>query len=700
MNSPASPEKVRLMPIVSHSTDTRKQPDDENNNFSTLKECSPTWFWRVGVHALLVVVPTAYLVLLGIVGHLNGQKESSFGDDILEVLQLASTLWPISFAAVLGPFLKTLALFQAERGATVGSLEFLLTGQTTVAVLKNLFTLQYIRAWTIAIAAIWCLSPLGGQAIVRSLALEKNTETAEIPAAHYFSQIPLKLMASHTANLTGDMNAFGMGTAAFTQIPDFRRLVMAALSGPEILVSHANRSSLGFEAAISGIGGYPQAARVGRQDMWHNVRIPFMEYLDDYDSANPTVWTSVPEDKINGFSSFIGVPIRGGSRLWAGNSSMILNSRYQTLACSDHLNGTSWMQANKNPSLYFHASIHNASDGFGAPAYLPGYYDGRDTGTKPSLWLDVLNNNDTNAHFYGSTPFEPSSELQLIIGGQCLHGRSSPYTGMRMCNVSTSYVDVAVECTRPYDVSDLKCQVERIRRSKTGNFSSMHSDLSELQISRAISFEMPAITATYNAMKPSLLEKYIKNPPTSFGNGEDHKHRMYGACFEDVPGRIFEARVATALNTFLMASYNYSVLTGTDGISLGQRNDMWQKFIATWTEYTEPVYTLKTTWFCISIISTLITLACTASNVVIRHLIIAPDFLGSVDGLIRDSPFVKIDIKSSDVGSGVSSHDRIKFTKNTHVQIQDIQPNENVGKIALTSDIRDSKLEWKRVYIS
>ncbi|RFN51773.1 hypothetical protein FIE12Z_3976 [Fusarium flagelliforme] len=506
-------------------------------------------------------------------------------------------------------------------------------------------------------------------------------------------------MGTSIANLTGDTNAFGTGTAAITGIPDFRRLVVAALSGPEVLVSHANRSSFGFEAAVSGIGGYPQAARLGQQDMWHNVRIPFMEYLDDYDSANPTVWTSVPEDKINSFSSFIGVPIRGGSRSRVGNSSMILNSRYQTLACSDHLNGTNWMLVNKNPSAYFHESILNATGGVGAPTHLPGY-DGRDIGTKPSLWLDVLNNNETNAHFYGSMLFEPSSALQLLIGGQCLHGSSNPYTGIRMCNVSTSYVDVAVECTRAYDVSDLKCQVGRIRRSQIGNFSSMHSDLSELYIARAISFEMPAITATYNAMKPSLLEKYIKNPPTAFGNGEDHKHRMYGACFEDVSRQSFEARVATALNTFLMASYNYSVLTGTDGISLSQRNDMWQNFIATWTEYTEPVYTLNIAWFCISIISTLIIMACTVSNAVIRHVIIAPDFLGSVDGLIRDSPFVKVDIESSDVGSGVSSHDRIKFTKNTQVQIQDIQPDENMGKIALTSDIRNSRLEWKRVYIS
>ncbi|RBR12017.1 uncharacterized protein FIESC28_08787 [Fusarium coffeatum] len=695
MKSSICTENIQLMPLASQAADTLKRSDDDRKPLPTLKECSPTWTWRVGVHLLLLVVPTSYLALLGIVGQLNGQKQSSFGDDILEVLQLAATLWPISFAAVLGPFLKTLALFKAERGATVGSLEFLLSGQTTVAAFKNLFTLQHFNFWTIGTVAVWCLSPLGGQAIVRSLSLKINMEISEIPAIHYFSQVPLKYFTLPTRNFMGDMNAFGTVNASMSTIPDFRRVVISALSGPDILVSHANQSNIGFEAALSGIGGYPQAARLGRQDMWHNVRVPFMEYLDGYDSRNSDVWTPVPQDKITPFSSFIGIPIREGSRPWAGNSSMILHSRYQTLQCTNRINGTNWMQAEKYPPVYFHKNILNAT--VGAPEHLD-YKGGRNTGTKPSLWLDFLKNDETNAHFNSSKTLEPSSELQLLVGGQCLDELGSQYTGIRICNVSTSYVDIAVDCTRLDDISDLKCEATKIRRSAIREFSSIYSDLSDYQVASGISFEMPSITATYNPLLPSLLEKYIRNPPTAFELGNHRKDNMYAACYPYVSRRDFEARLATALNTFIMASYNYSVLTGTDGTSLKQRNDMWHDFTATWKEYREPVYTLNIAWFSISIGSTLILLACTASNAIIRHLIIAPDFLGSVDGLIRDSPFVKIDNESSDVSSGVSSQDRIKFTKNLHVQIQDVQPDDNMGKIALTSDVRGSKLDWMRVY--
>ncbi|KAG5659471.1 hypothetical protein KAF25_002030 [Fusarium avenaceum] len=592
---PSTPyESLRLMQMPYPSEDVKKVSEKEEKPLPTLKECSPPWIWRVGVHAILLVVPITYLVLLGIVGRLGGQKRNSFGDNVLEVLQLASTLWPISFAAVLGPFLKTLALFRAEKGTTVGSLEFLLTGQTTVAAFKNLFTVQYIRIWTVGIVAVWCFSPLGGQAVVRSMHLEPNTESTEIAAAHYFSQVPLKILDDYSTNFTGDVNAFAIGTAQVSLIPDFRRIALAAFSRPDILVSHANGSSNGFEESLAQIGGRPQATRLGRQDIWRNVRIPFMEYLSGYNAENPTVWTSVPRDEVVPFSSFIGVPIRGGAFSRAGNSSMEIHSRYQVLKCGDTFNGTDWAVGDGNSSnMFFHQPVRNAKLLLEISKQRSMFNDAFHTGTKPSLWLDAIMNNDTTSQFYSIGMFEPQSELQLLVGGFCLRDLDLGYMAIRTCNVSTSFVDVAVQCTRLDDFGDLDCQATRIRRSRNPNFSPNLSDLSSFQIAGSTFYEMPFTTANYDALLPSLLEKYLKNPPTAFNYEFDALKRMYGACFDDVPRRVFEARFATALNTFLMATYNYTVLTGADGTSLNGRNDMWRNYTATWTQYTEEVYTLN-----------------------------------------------------------------------------------------------------------
>ncbi|GKU10669.1 unnamed protein product [Fusarium langsethiae] len=354
---PVFAEKSRLMGT---SRVTEEAGIDElRNSHLTLEESSPPWIFRVGKHGLLIVVPIIYVgqnlqiyalkttdndpVLLAIVASLHHKTQSAFGDNTLEALQLAATLWPISFAAVVGPFLKTLALFRAERGAALGSLEFLLTGQTTVAVFKNLIILKIVRLWAIGVAMLWCLSPVGGQAVVRSLGLRTNTQTTDVPAVHYFSQTPLMATAPYTGHLQGDHNALSGGTATQGMIQPFRSTVLAAFSASDIKLSHPDTSSSDFDAVVERIGGTLQAARLGQQDQWRNVRIPFMEHLPDYDKENPTAWTPVPSDEVVSYSSFIGVPIRGGSFPRGGNSSMILQSRYQILKCGEAFDGRSWL---------------------------------------------------------------------------------------------------------------------------------------------------------------------------------------------------------------------------------------------------------------------------------------------------------------------------------------------------------------------
>lgn len=51
-------------------------------------------------------------------GHL--ERDNSQGEVVMQVIKIASTLWPIFFAAVIGPMLKTAALYHAERGTKLG----------------------------------------------------------------------------------------------------------------------------------------------------------------------------------------------------------------------------------------------------------------------------------------------------------------------------------------------------------------------------------------------------------------------------------------------------------------------------------------------------------------------------------------------------------------------------------------------------
>ncbi|KAJ4244761.1 hypothetical protein NW762_014338 [Fusarium torreyae] len=707
MASPTTFENQRLMPIPPALEQIDSDLDRDKKSFPKLKEASPSWPWRVGMPAALLAVPVAYLVILGIVAYLHGKQQSTFGDNTLEVLQLASTLWPISFAAVVGPFLKTLALFRAERGSTLGSLEFLLTSQTTIAALKNLFTLQYIQIWTIAIVALWTFSPLGGQAAVRSLHLQPNTHTLQVPAAHYVSRIPLEVLQRNIQRNSADIhsttyetldNVFQGGSLQQSLISGFRRTVIAAFSRPDIQISHSNGSSDGFDAVVTRLGGASQAARLGQQDIWRNVRIPFMEFLTGYDKKNATAWISVPSGEVIPYASFVGVPIRGGSFDRAGNSSMVLQSRYQTLKCGEEFDGASWLEVNDTDSNFlFHTTNTTMAGKLSDQISL--LNDNSNVGTKPSMWLDLLKTNATRSHFYNRSDSSPKSELQLIVGGDCLFNATYAPPMIRVCNVSTSYVDVAVDCTRLSNSDDLTCQAKRIRRSPDPGYSTYLTDLSLWPVSYGLVYEMPFTTATYGFREGSLLERYIKDPPKTFNTGrEDNKQILYPACFSNVSQTLFDVRLSTALNTFLMAAYNSTILTGADGASLENRDSMWQNTTATWTEFAGKVYTMDVAWFCISIASTFMLLGCATANVIIRHLTLAPDFLNSVDGLTRDSPFIKIPDESPRVGSGVNSRDRLQATKHVRVQIRDVNPDMDTGKIVLTTETNDNKLDWKRIY--
>ncbi|KAJ3528936.1 hypothetical protein NM208_g9981 [Fusarium decemcellulare] len=57
---------------------------------------------------------------------------------------------------------------------------------------------------------------------------------------------------------------------------------------------------------------------------------------------------------------------------------------------------------------------------------------------------------------------------------------------------------------------------------------------------------------------------------------------------------------------------------------------------------TDDVYVLSRGWFAMAMMSTLVLLGCAVTNVAIRCFIKAPDFLDSITGMTRDSPYIQI----------------------------------------------------------
>jgi hypothetical protein len=123
------------------SDDTQHRIGDWPTEPKTLREATPSQIYKLLPHMVLLIMPIAsvcmqstilvrfntydiadsVLAVLGVaVVIVNGKAESRAGKILKQAMAVTSTLWPILFAAVVGPMLRAAALYRAERGAKLG----------------------------------------------------------------------------------------------------------------------------------------------------------------------------------------------------------------------------------------------------------------------------------------------------------------------------------------------------------------------------------------------------------------------------------------------------------------------------------------------------------------------------------------------------------------------------------------------------
>ncbi|KAF5562976.1 hypothetical protein FPHYL_5401 [Fusarium phyllophilum] len=513
----------------------------------------------------------------------------------------------------------------------------------------------WIGNWAIGVIAVWSLSPLGGQAALRSLRLHQNPTFAEIPATYYLGNNRSIIYQFYR----NGAEVFQGSSGAQSFISDMRTVLSASFLTQDVRVSHANTSSPRYNETITGVGGKWEASR--------------------YDSDDPNAWISVPEDEVVPYASLIGLPIRDGSFERLGNLTMPFQFHYQTLSCGEAFDGSEWVR-NGSKALWYHntsSSILLSQQFKDEVALGPGY---RNTGY-PNIWFDFPNSSTLTEHFNASPEMEPQSKMQLVMGAQCNNATASKAVYgatsiLRIFDVSISYIDMEVGCIYPVK----------------GNLTA----LSSLRLSLGIIPELPFTGASQHISEPSILELHLRDPWGIFQrNGGAYMDDPYGSeklgCFASVPPEVIEQRLALALNTITMSSYEVNVLTGGKGAASTYNlyaPVLWQNTTAIWTEFDKDIYELDTPWFVTTIMVTGILFICAITNIVIRQRIKAPDFLDSLAGLTRDSPF--IDVPQD--GSGKSGSDRLETIKNVKVRISDVNADEQVGKIALTTELNGSKL--------
>lgn len=118
--------------------------------------------------ALSIILPAAFLVLGVLLIVRNGQNMSDGGSAITSAVKVAAAIWPVVFAAVVAQAFKTWFVIKADRRNSH-------SGQAA----KSGKFLQRLQVVCLLVFLVWCLSPLGSQALLRACgSITKTQQTS------------------------------------------------------------------------------------------------------------------------------------------------------------------------------------------------------------------------------------------------------------------------------------------------------------------------------------------------------------------------------------------------------------------------------------------------------------------------------------------------------------------------------------------
>lgn len=171
----------------------------------------------------------------------------------------------------------------------------------------------------------WSLSPAGGQAVLRSVAIERPVlNTTHSLMYHPAQSIGIPFETDMWGSASGQSGLAGA----------VRMMMGAAISAPNAAAILVNGSNEDFASGIRRLGGAAKVIASAKTDVWGNARMPYLEKLPGYNNRTPYEWVNVPTDETVVYESLIGVPVRGLPDNIVGNATFSVSAAYTTLQVS------------------------------------------------------------------------------------------------------------------------------------------------------------------------------------------------------------------------------------------------------------------------------------------------------------------------------------------------------------------------------
>ncbi|KAJ5355937.1 hypothetical protein N7517_010546 [Penicillium concentricum] len=591
---------------------------------------------------LILAIIAALFTVFGIwVSCIDGNPAGpdSIGSKLFEVSQYAPTVFPVLFAAIAGSSIKSIASWriQTTRGATIGLIEQCLGSQTITGAFLTQIRLRAVNSVAILTVLLWCLSPLGGQASLRVISIVPSYPS---------HQIELTTLNTFTQYQYGYAQGISMAKISIANP------VIASISAASLL---ANRN----------------------QDLWGNIRFPVIENFQNVSTG----WMDIPQNDNLTYASLVGVPVIGLPN--SGNTSFTLPGSYLSISCP-----------------VFDTLQHTNFTNFTAPeAPSPGNADDCSWtssfgGHQFQLAISEPCSKSLNASMTRTRNARKLIWESLDRGNGGGHGGSQSPITRAICDLTTTYVDSNMTCeSLDGSQSTHTCRLSSARPSV--DESHFHTNWTVFDFKFPGDAELPigynqGILYMLTSMFPQAersggLEPiigYFIDPFHAIGkpSGDDPMSP------ETTTAKAFGTRLLQLLNSVLYLGISPSAFTGAVNmteIETGPIKDSPIKLKAKNT-HLQNIVRCNRPWLAVLIICSVV-IFCFALVGAHLHLItITPDLLGSISVALLKNKIEGI------VGSSTWSSDEwSKNLRDTKLWLRDVQPDDDIGCLALTTAAQD-----------
>jgi hypothetical protein len=558
-------------------------------------------------------------------------------------------MYPLVFGAIMGRTVEALAVWIVERGGNLFLLEQLLGSSTLFGTFTTNVMLRACNFVALTLVALWCLSPLGGQAVLRVISIGNQ-------------------------NLVTISPLFYLDTSASA--------VKSVLATPNLTIFMSSFTAIFSASLIS-----PTPVQQSPMDVWGNIKIPLLEKLE----ANTTSvdgWTPVPTNQNISYSSLLGSPIAGVPHF--GQSTFQIVSSYFYLDCQNPVivpfdQEFQWQDtvacSNSTASweLGGNRLVNNTAQGTCSIGSLMGNTQGwsnssnlTDRSPRQLLFQSMAPNGiaATNCSVRFTTV---ESRISCLSGNctvtdmrPCASAPPTTLTPLDDCETAKNFYDEFTKSCGPY------------RTTFTG--------------STFLSEEIPLA---------SLAESYMMTDASPAAEGQPVEAQVN---LSTLTASEMSERLTRVLNTYWTASVAPEYIAGAMPLFNFSNPSTLDDHPGALTNATTVIqaeaYVCNNVWLVMLFLSSgVLAVACVLSTW-LKANVIAPDIFGHISSLTRDNPYVPV--PAARTGSTLDGYKKAILLKDVKVKFGDVEPYNNVGHIALAAlggNVEIGRLKKGRLYL-